>query len=173
MKTKIEFFEVQKQTQKWVWFLVMFLLLLNVYAIFQQVILGIPFGNHPAPNWGLFLITFLIILLVLALFVLRLETVINENGVSFRFFPFQKQFRQYSWNEIEKSYIRIYRPIKEYGGWGIRTSFIGDNGKAFNMSGNIGLQLELKNGKRILIGTQKGNEISRLLSSINPEKNKS
>ncbi|HQP03696.1 MAG TPA: DUF6141 family protein [Bacteroidales bacterium] len=167
MKTTIEFFEVQKQTQKWVWFMVMFLLLMNVYVIFQQVILGIPFGNHPAPVWILFLIGFVIMLLVAGLFFLRLETHIDEKGVSFRFFPLHRGFRTIEWHEIKKAYVRIYHPLKEYGGWGIRTSFIGNNGKAFNMAGNVGLQLELKDGKRILIGTQKGTEISKLLNAIN------
>lgn len=169
MKTKTEFFEVQKQTQKWIWFLVMFLLLLNLYAIFQQLILAIPFGNNPAPAWMLFLILFIILLLLGGLVTLRLETKIDGIGVSFRFFPFQRNYRLISWQEISRAYIRVYHPIKEYGGWGIRTSFIGKNGKAYNMAGEVGLQLELKNGKRILIGTQKGSEINALLKSINLE----
>jgi hypothetical protein len=38
---------------------------------------------------------------------------------------------------------------------------------AFNVDGNQGLQLELNNGKKILIGTKKVNELSEYLKQIN------
>lgn len=41
---------------------------------------------------------------------------------------------------------------RDYGGWGIR---YGRKGKAFNVFGSRGLQLEFTNGKRLLIGSQK------------------
>lgn len=166
MKTKIEFFEVQKQTQKWIWFLMMFLTVLILWVIVQQLIIGVPVGNHPAPDWALFIILGFLLLFLVFLKFGKLETKIDENGVSYRYVPFQKEFRFIAWSEIEKSYVRIYRPIKEYGGWGMRTAFNGGNGSAYNVAGNIGLQLELKNGKRFLLGTQKGKEIESVLKSI-------
>jgi len=39
-------------------------------------------------------------------------------------------------------------------------------GRALNMSGNMGLQLELKDGKKLLIGTQKFEELEQLLQKI-------
>jgi hypothetical protein len=39
----------------------------------------------------------------------------------------------------------------EYGGWGIK---YGKMGKAYNVSGNRGVQLEFTDGKRLLIGSQ-------------------
>jgi hypothetical protein len=59
--------------------------------------------------------------------------------------------------------VRKYSPIKEYGGWGFRYGF--KNGKAYNISGNMGLQLILKNGDRILIGTQKPEELETYLKN--------
>ncbi len=43
----------------------------------------------------------------------------------------------------------------------------GPKGTAYNVSGKIGLQLELKNGKKILIGTRKPEEIENLLHHLN------
>ena len=36
-------------------------------------------------------------------------------------------------------------------------------GKAYNVSGNRGLQLELSSGKKILIGSQRADELARIL----------
>jgi hypothetical protein len=55
---------------------------------------------------------------------------------------------------------RTYRPILEYGGWGIRYSPFA-KGWAYNVSGNQGVQLELASGKRILIGPQRAEELAR------------
>ena len=40
----------------------------------------------------------------------------------------------------------------EYGGWGIKGK---RHKKAYTVSGNYGIQFLLKNGKMIMIGTQK------------------
>ena len=44
-----------------------------------------------------------------------------------------------------------YRPLRDYGGWGIR---YGRNGKAYNISGNKGLMIEFRNGKRLMLGSR-------------------
>jgi hypothetical protein len=46
---------------------------------------------------------------------------------------------------------RTYSPVLEFGGWGIR---VGGGGMAYNVSGNEGVQLVLKSGRRVLIGTR-------------------
>ena len=56
---------------------------------------------------------------------------------------------------------RTYRPILEYGGWGIRYTM--GRGWAYNVSGNQGVQLELASGKRILIGSQRAEELARAI----------
>ena len=52
---------------------------------------------------------------------------------------------------VVSAYPRTYHPIREYGGWGIRQGF---QGRAFNMRGDQGVQLVLRSGQRVLIGTQ-------------------
>ena len=53
--------------------------------------------------------------------------------------------------EINGFDVQTYRPIRDYGVWGVR---YGRKGKACNTSGNRGAQQELSNSKRILIGSQ-------------------
>ena len=110
-----------------------------------------------------------------------LTTYINEEGVYVRLFPLLVKYKFFSWDIISKSYIRKYNPILEYGGWGIRYggfrfNLLRVNGLnfrnimnknvAYNISGNIGLQLELKSGKRVLIGTRKPVEMGDVLQKL-------
>ena len=50
-----------------------------------------------------------------------------------------------------------YRPIVEYGGWGLRR---GRNGWAYNVSGNQGVRLDLRDGSDLLIGSQRFVELA-------------
>lgn len=94
------------------------------------------------------------ILLTLFIFYLfRLKTEINEVGVHYRFRPIHFSKQTIRWDEMEKCYVRTYSPIREYGGWGYRLSM--GMGKAYNVKGNKGIQIVLKSGKKILIGTQR------------------
>ena len=53
-------------------------------------------------------------------------------------------------------------PRQGYGGWGVR--FI-RSGRAYTVSGNLGVQLELSNGKGLLIGTQDPDEFLRAIGT--------
>lgn len=97
----------------------------------------------------------------------KLTTRIDEKGIHYKFFPFHLKFKTVFWNDIENAYIRTYNAISEYGGWGIRggTLWYKAKGKAINISGNIGIQLKLKDGKKLLIGTNKKEQAQDVLST--------
>ncbi|PQJ82980.1 hypothetical protein BTO16_05475 [Polaribacter glomeratus] len=71
------------------------------------------------------------------------------------------------WSELKEVKVRTYNPIGEYGGWGFRSGFLWNKskGKAINISGDVGIQLEFKNGKKLLIGTQKKAEAESVLET--------
>ena len=56
-----------------------------------------------------------------------------------------------------------YSPLKEYGGWGIKFGF---KGKAYNVSGNKGVKIFLKNGLNIMFGSQKHKDLAKALKSV-------
>jgi hypothetical protein len=91
-------------------------------------------------------------------FILKLETEIRSDGLYVRFYPMHIRYKKFTTDNLQQHYARRYRPILEYGGWGIRCSFTG-KGKAYNVSGNKGLQLVLTNGKKLLIGSQRPDEL--------------
>ncbi len=108
-----------------------------------------------------------IILILVALFIfkLNLKTRIDEKGIHFQFYPIHFSYKLIAWNEISSCYVRQYNAIFEYGGWGFKNGFRKKIGRAYNTHGDIGLQIELKNGKKILIGTQKKSKIQRVIDN--------
>lgn len=94
-------------------------------------------------------------LMMILLATIELRTVITEDGLEVKFWPFGR--RRIFKSEIKSARVRKYSPLREFGGWGVR---FGRGGKAFNMQGNMGLQLEMQNGDKLLIGTRKPEELA-------------
>ncbi len=51
---------------------------------------------------------------------------------------------------VREAYAREVQPMQEFGGWGIRRGLAG---YAFSIRGNRGVQLVLRSGRRLLIGS--------------------
>lgn len=115
--------------------------------------------------WGLMVIVVTYIPIFLLFLYSKLYTEISSKWIAVRFFPLQK-LKVYTWDDLEKVYVRQYKPILEYGGWGLRG--MGSN-RALNVSGNWGMQLVFKNGKKLLIGTKNPAEIENVLKKISIE----
>lgn len=155
------FSEVQKFRQWWLW-----VILVGTLVVPTGMIL---WANHEHPTDKLasaILIGAIVPVLIMVLFIfMQLRTRIDEKGIYYRFFPIHFQVLVISWDEVTRAYVRKYNPILDYGGWGIRWG-LGGKGKAYNTSGNLGLQLELNTGKKILIGTQQPNEMNEILDQL-------
>jgi hypothetical protein len=165
MSSEVLFCEKQKFTQWWLWLILLSVNSLLLYAVFKQVISGHPIGDRAVSNYALIVIVAFTVLLTILFLRFTLLTQIRKDGIYVKFFPFHLSFRKYGWEEISKAFVRKYNPITEYGGWGIRFGVIG-KGKAFNVSGNEGLQLEFYNKKKLLIGTKKPTELAETLRRI-------
>lgn len=110
---------------------------------------------------------FWIIIGIIVLFsFIRFKTSINQDGITIHFFPFLLKPKLIPWSQIGQLYVKDYNPISDYGGWGYRT---GTEGKAYNTKGTVGLQLIFKDGSKLLIGTQKKEELNHIVVRINQE----
>ncbi|TRO65386.1 hypothetical protein [Christiangramia sabulilitoris] len=136
-----------------------------------MLICAIPIVNWKAEvqwnPWN-FLAFSLMFLIALLFWTLRLKTRIDAYGITARFTPFNSFKRHYNWKEIENCYVREYAPISEYGGWGIRGF-----GKAiaYNVSGNMGIQIVTTNGEKFLIGTNKPTEAEKVIDHFMQKQN--
>jgi hypothetical protein len=157
------FKEEQRFTQLWLIILIIFSSLVPIGVVISEYQ-----KDENAFSVEMLLVIILVILAPLAIiFLFKLTTRIDEQGIHYQFFPFHFSDRKISWNEISKAYIRTYDPIGEFGGWGLKGGnlFNKSKGKAINVSGDIGIQLELKNGKKLLIGTQKEAEAKSVIQT--------
>lgn len=163
----INFSETQRFKTRWAWVAVIALNMLFIYAIVQQVILGRPFGEKPAPDFVLILVELFLLSLFIFIVSIRLKTRITETGIYYRFYPFQFSERSVEWHELSDAYMREYNSFHEYGGWGIRTGSA-KTGRAVNTSAscNKGLQLRYTDGRLLLIGTKRPDEIQAILDNI-------
>jgi hypothetical protein len=89
----------------------------------------------------------------------QMTTEVTSGAIYVGFTPFGKKCIPKE--DIEQAYVRTYSPLGEFGGWGYR---MGRKGIAFNVSGDQGLQLVLRDGKQILIGTQRPEELRRVMA---------
>jgi hypothetical protein len=166
------FREEQGFRQGWFWCIPTAILALMVilfgYGLYQQLLLGRPWGNNPLPNgWLLATSLFAILIPTLALVLLasaRLVVEVRPEALRVRFAPFHRRPRTFDLAQIESAEARTYRPIVEYGGWGLRWSF-GGRGSAYSVSGNKGVQLLLQDGRRLLIGSRRPEELARAIET--------
>lgn len=160
----IIFSEVQQFRQVWIWLLVGFLAVLAWFSAVWQVLLGRPFGTNPAPD--LLVLVILVILGVgfpLWFLVMRLETEVTPGLLRFRFFPLHIRWREVPAAEIAGADSVVYRPIRDYGGWGIR---FGKDGRAYNVSGNRGVVIRLVSGRSFMLGSERPEELERAVRGM-------
>ena len=126
------------------------------------IVTAIPFfgdDEFVKGNWKYF--SFIpVLLVVILLWILKLHTRIDARGISCRFEPLDFFKRCYNWNDISKCYVRKYSPLREYGGWGVRGF---RKARAYNVSGNMGIQIVTKNQESFLIGTNKPEDAERII----------
>lgn len=164
------YMEEQRFRQPWIWsgiVLSLFGLIPLWYGLYQQLGEGVPWGDNPTSDSVLIIVVVGMTLLILGIMVLllnsRLVTTIFHDHLEYCFKPFHRKVHVIRWDEVAGAAIRSYRPIMEYGGWGIR---FGAGGKAYNVSGTDGLQLEFKDGRKVLFGTQKPQELGAVLHQV-------
>ena len=110
----------------------------------QQVLLGIAAG--------------LVLPVVILVGVLRMTTLVTPTDVRVWFGLIPTYRRAIPIGSIGRVEVVQYRPILDCGGWGIRNG--PDNERVFNARGNRGVRLHLIDGSKILIGSQRPEELA-------------
>lgn len=156
------FEEKQKFTQWWLWLILIIILLIPSFGIYKQFVLKEELGDHPSSNLGMVLFLISIVVLIAFFLLIQLKTEITEAEIRVRFFPLIT--KRIKWSDIKSAKVVNYGFI---GGWGIRLWT--EYGTVYNIKGNIGVALELNNGKKYLIGTQKEIEFNRVLDTADTQ----
>ena len=90
---------------------------------------------------------------------MNLKTEITQKEINMNFFPFVK--KKIEWKDVKEAKVINYGFV---GGWGIR--LFTDYGTVYNTRGNKGLALKLQNGKRLVIGTQREDELKSVIQKL-------
>jgi len=163
------FREVQRFTQPWLVIFIAIFAIVTTIGVWGKIFFGWPAWDTHLSNTALLIYWSIMPLLIMLLFVIRLETEITPNAIRVRLWPVHLSFRVFPIDEIKGVFVRTYKPIREYGGWGWRVSLTG-KGAAYNISGNRGIQLIFRNGRKLLIGTQKPQEAELALTQLGVSK---
>ncbi|MDX1772553.1 hypothetical protein DFR65_10185 [Oceanihabitans sediminis] len=115
------------------------------------------------PDIGVVFFSLFIFSLIALFWFLKLKTEINQKEIKISLFPFIKQ-KQISWEKIKTAEVINYGFV---GGWGIRLGT--KYGTVYNTRGNIGLKIELYNGTKLLIGTQREQELKAIIEKLRKE----
>src|SRR6266487_2797058 len=144
--------EEQRFNQKWVRFILWSITILCIIISALVIIQG-------KANYIVGLLPSIFSIMLLILFSkIKLEIMINENMLEYKFKPFLH--RIITRDKIKRVSVVDYDPISEYGGWGIR---YGKKGWAYTVKGVHGIKIITSLGKTILIGTSKPLEVSEFL----------
>lgn len=157
-----------REVQRWSLKLRGLVLALCLLGAAGGVVSTVVILTRSSVGWAPLLVTIVCGVLIpfgvgLLIWVCRLETEVRRDGLYVRYFPFHAHFRRFGADELSEYRACKYRPILEYGGWGIR---YGWKGRAYNVSGNQGVQLVFRNGKRLLIGSAKPSELETAIRSM-------
>ncbi|PZF71016.1 hypothetical protein [Taibaiella soli] len=159
------FRETQKFRQPWLWLIIMFIALGLLWPVYSHIITGAQPGKQPMPMWVSIILIITTLGGILLMYSARMDVEIDEEGITFSFFPLVGK-KKMLWSQVENVYVREYNAILEYGGWGIRYSMGKRKGRALCVSGKMGIQIIGKDEKKLLLGTQKAQEASVILSKL-------
>lgn len=154
------FTEIQRFNQWWIWLIISVTCVVPIYGFYKQIIQNKPFGDNTMSNTSFILTTVVLLTIIIVFLLIRLETSITKESITFKFSTFLK--RTYSFNEIETYKIINYGFV---GGWGIRYTM--KYGTVYNTKGSKGMFIKLKNGKTMVIGTQKPYKLKKVIDNLN------
>jgi hypothetical protein len=129
-------------------------------------------GGDDTPFFVLLLVGLFLLAIPLVFGRLRIE--VEEQSLKIRFGYLGWPKRDIPLEEIVRTEVVTYRPIRQFGGWGIRGGrFQGELTGCYSMKGNRGLLLSLENQirvgllrtRRLLLGTP---EPEKLQQAIGP-----
>ena len=123
--------------------------ILRVSVWSHELLLGIAAGSG--------------LLLILAIFLLHMTTEVTPTDIRVWFAWVPVYRRIVPLHEVRRVEPASFRPVSDYGFWGIRTGRDGE--RALIARGNRGVRLELTDGSLLVIGSQRPEELALAIQS--------
>lgn len=150
----------EEQSMKFAWIGILLAILSALglaYGVYQQLVIGQAFGNNPVPDHVLIVLA----IAVPAIFVLmfwivqnsKMITEVRSDAIIYRYPYFINKEKIIPFKDIDKAYVRSFNAMKDLGGHGIKIK--SKTNRSITVAGKFGIQIILKDGGSILLGTQK------------------
>jgi hypothetical protein len=146
----------EEQRFEWFWTAMFCVPALIVgYGLYRQVWMHQPLISD-ALLWPAFIVA-----AVVAIWFLRLKLVTeaHDDGL-FVSFVWLWPARTIPWDQVRGVATRTYRPIRDFGGLGVRWDA---RGIVYHARGRRGARILLASGERVLIGSQRADELARTI----------
>ena len=163
--SKVLFKEEQKFTQPFLWMFMIVLAGIWGWMVYRQFVTGKPVGDEPMTLGEILMAGFIPAAILIIFALLKLETEITSDEIHYRFKPFQRKFKTIRKAEIKEWHVQQYKPMRDYGGWGIRLG-LAARGTAYNVKGDKGARFILHSGRQFLLGTQQPDAMKAALEKM-------
>jgi vacuolar-type H+-ATPase subunit I/STV1 len=148
--------------------LILFVLFLGVFAYFYFIHDQLtPKTASDLPDWGkyvgLIIASIAIVGSVLLILLAALIIEVRPDALYVQYYPIHLKPRKILYETISGYQVLTYRPIRDYGGWGLKH---GPKGKVYNVKGNRGVELTFTDGKTLMLGSQRPEEFALALENV-------
>lgn len=133
-----------------------------IFMSIRQIVFHHPWGHPPMTNGGLLFLTILLVLVYVRLITVRLATDMNSHELAVGLRGLWRR-RRIPLSRIRSATAVTYDPVAEFGGYGIRSS---GRGAAYIASGNRAVEIELQDGRKVLIGSQRADELEGKIRAV-------
>ena len=130
----------------------------------RQLVWHRPWGTPPVSNGDLLFLSVLLVLVYVRLVTVRLVTDLRSTEIAVRLRGLWRK-REIPLDRVRAAKVVEYDAVRDFGGYGFRS---GRRGPAFIASGNRGVELELRDGRKILIGSQDPDELAKQIAACRP-----
>ena len=90
----------------------------------------------------------------------RMQTEVTADSVDISMFYLISESIPHG--QIAEHQVLEYRPLREFGGWGLR---YGPSGRAYSMSGSEGVRLVLDDGSQVTLGSQNAEALASAIET--------
>jgi hypothetical protein len=138
----------------WIMLVILSSVILGTLAwmVVRQVIQGIPFGDEPLSNTSLLAGAGLVFVAWAALLALcafaKLQVEVTTRGLFVRLWPLQRKVRQIPLDGATHVWALQFRPLLDYGGYGIRRT---RRGTAYTLGSGEGVRIDYDTGYHLVI----------------------
>ena len=163
-KTKNNFYEKQKYRSVFLYSILLLFQFICIFLSVKQVLAYKPWAwsSLTTPE-SLTLIALTLAVptpLLLGVYLSQFETIMNDEGIFYRWYPYKKGYHMIQWENV--MHISIIN-VKNVGWFKRHTK---QYGETHYLGGGVGVQIVMKSGRRRLFSTRKAEEMNRTLIRI-------